>query len=241
MKKDAYHFPHFANARNDAKILKLRRIFGIEGYGIYFMLLEALREQTDFKLPLSSVEDMAYEWHSSKEKILSIINDFELFEIHNNRFFSPKLVLYLQPYFEKSQRARKAALKRWNNANALLEKSDSTASKVKEIKVNETKVEESKIKQTEQKKIEIKEMKSEAGNVNEDNDNIYAVFDSIDLINLFSFIKKCDVFNMSEHLFYKKWEEFRDHCVNHGDWSKEPGAYYRHFANWLRGQPDVLK
>jgi hypothetical protein len=144
MKKDAYYFPHFSNARNDAKLIKIRRVFGIEGYGIYFMLLEVLREQTEFKLPLSSIEDYAFEWHTSKEKILSIINDFELFDIIDNKFFSAKLVHYLQPYLEKSERARQAALKRWNNtkadANALQMHCTGNASKVKESKVKESKV-----------------------------------------------------------------------------------------------------
>jgi hypothetical protein len=55
MKKDAYYFPHYSNARNDAKLIKLRRVLGIEGYGLYFMLLEVLREQTDFQFPLNGV------------------------------------------------------------------------------------------------------------------------------------------------------------------------------------------
>lgn len=141
MKKDAYYFPHFSNARSDSKLLKIRRIFGIEGYGIYFMLLEVLREQTEFRLPIASIEDLAFEWHTSREKILSIINDFDLFEIQESLFFSPKQILYLQPYIEKSDRARSAALKRWDNANAdakaLQMQSAGNASKVKESKVKE--------------------------------------------------------------------------------------------------------
>lgn len=118
MKKDAYYFPHFCNARNDSKIIKLRRVLGIEGYGIYFMLLEILREQTDFKYPLAGIEDLSYEWHTSKEKIATVINDFGLFEIVDNDFFSAKLMFYLQPYIEKSERARLAAKKRWDTVNA---------------------------------------------------------------------------------------------------------------------------
>lgn len=144
MKKDAYYFPHFSNARNDAKLIKLRRVLGIEGYGLYFMLLEVLREQTEFKFPILGIEDLAYEWHISKEKIASVIKDFDLFEIHDNKFFSSKLIFYLQPYLEKSERARQAALIRWNNANAyanaLPEQSKCDASKVKETKEEETKL-----------------------------------------------------------------------------------------------------
>lgn len=144
MKKDAYYFPHYCNARNDSKIVKLRRVLGIEGYGIYFLLLEILREQTEFILPISIVEDLAYEWHVSKEKIESVICNFDLFDIENGYFMSKKLVLYLQPYIEKSQRARDAANTRWSNANAyanaLPEHSASNASKGKESKVKERKV-----------------------------------------------------------------------------------------------------
>lgn len=144
MKKDAYYFPHFSNARNDSKLIKLRRVLGIEGYGLYFMLLEVLREQTNFKFPILGIEDLAYEWHISKEKIASVIKDFDLFEIHDNKFFSSKLIFYLQPYLEKSERARHAALIRWKNANAyanaLQEHSKCDASKVEESKLNKSKI-----------------------------------------------------------------------------------------------------
>ena len=46
--KDAYYFPHDCNARNDPKILALRSVFGAEGYGVYWMLIEILREQPDY-------------------------------------------------------------------------------------------------------------------------------------------------------------------------------------------------
>ena len=134
MKKDAYYFPHYSNSRNDSKLIKLRRVLGIEGYGIYFMLLEVLRDQTEFTFSISGVEDLAYEWHTSKEKIYSVINDFGLFEINEQSFRSKKLILYLQPYIEKSDRARLAARKRWDSisdanayANALPEQTKSNA------------------------------------------------------------------------------------------------------------------
>ena len=62
MKKDAYYFPHFSNARNDSKIIKIRRILGLEGYAIYFMLLEILREQGDFKYPISGLDDLSFDF-----------------------------------------------------------------------------------------------------------------------------------------------------------------------------------
>jgi hypothetical protein len=111
MNKDAYYFPHFSNARNDSKILKLRRVMGIEGYGMYFLLLEVLRDQTDFKMSLESLEDLAYEWHTSKEKLASVVANFELFQIDNNNFFSPKFNEYLQPYLEGKKNKKIAGIK----------------------------------------------------------------------------------------------------------------------------------
>lgn len=51
MSKDAYYFPHDSNARNDRLMLLLRAKFGGAGYGNYFMIVEMLREEDNFKLP----------------------------------------------------------------------------------------------------------------------------------------------------------------------------------------------
>lgn len=123
MKKDAYYFPHFCNARNDQRIIKLRRVLGAEGYGFYFMLLEVLREQNDFTFPVAGLEDLSYEWHTSREKLVSVVRDFDLFVINEYSFFSEKLIEYLQPYLLRSKRASDASIKRWTNTNVLPEHS----------------------------------------------------------------------------------------------------------------------
>jgi hypothetical protein len=53
MGKDAYFFSHDANARNDPKMLAMRSVYGAEGYAWYFMLLEIMREQSNYKIPLN--------------------------------------------------------------------------------------------------------------------------------------------------------------------------------------------
>jgi len=119
MKKDAYYFPHYSNARNDRKIMKLRRILGLEGYAIYFMLLETLRDQTDFKFPIASIPELEFEFRTSKEKIMSVVNDFDLFTIDGNVFYSIQQVAYLQPYLQRTEQARLAAVTRWNKAKSM--------------------------------------------------------------------------------------------------------------------------
>ena len=61
MTKDAFYFPHFSNARNDRKLRRLRKELGIEGYGIYFMVLEVLRDQEGFKYPLEDLDLLSEE------------------------------------------------------------------------------------------------------------------------------------------------------------------------------------
>jgi len=85
------YFPHFSSARIDRKIKRLRKDLGIEGYGIYFMLLEILREQHDYKFPLSDIDLLSDEIGTSEAKILAVINSYELFQIdESNRFFVTK-------------------------------------------------------------------------------------------------------------------------------------------------------
>jgi hypothetical protein len=138
--KDAYYFSHDSNARNDAKCLRLRRVLGMEGYGIFWVLVEMLRESSDYKLPLSVIPDIAYETRVSEEKILAVINNFGLFEVEHDDFFSIRLIRSMEKMQLKSNKNRSNALKRWNNANALPSHSERNAlkeSKGKETKENE--------------------------------------------------------------------------------------------------------
>lgn len=130
MKKDAFYFPHFCNARHDRKIKRVVKELGVEGYGIYFMLLEVLREQTDFKFPMDDIDLLADEFGTSEQKVRTVICNYQLFDVdEQHRFFSMKLVFYLQPYLEKSERARIAANTRWEatKQKQLKEPSDANA------------------------------------------------------------------------------------------------------------------
>lgn len=151
MKKDAFYFPHFANARHDRKLKRVQKDLGLEGYAIYFQLLEVLREQLDYKYPLQDVDLLADEMGTSEPKIKTVICNYDLFNLDNdNNFFSIKQLYYLQPYIEKTQRARLAANKRWENVKnetndmQMHNKCITNAMQVKESKLKETKVKETK-------------------------------------------------------------------------------------------------
>jgi hypothetical protein len=145
MNKEGYYFPHFCNARQDRKIRKLRKDFGIEGYGIYFMLLETLREQHDLMYPLEDIDLLAEEFKVEEYKVKDTIYNYELFEIdEEQKFFSPKMLVYLEPYFrmkrQRSEAGKASAIsKGFNDRSTTVEQK-----KRKENKVNESKEEESK-------------------------------------------------------------------------------------------------
>jgi hypothetical protein len=148
MKKDAYYFPHFSNARHDRKLKRVIKDLGIEGYGIYFMVLEVLRDQQDFKYPVADIDLLADEFGTSESKLSVVIKNYDLFEVdEQSNFFSTKQALYLQPYIERTEKARNMARKRWDNVKsqpkaipeAMPEHSLSNARKGKESKVKESK------------------------------------------------------------------------------------------------------
>lgn len=142
MKKDAYYFSHDSNARNDEKVIELRMDLGWEGYGLYWAIVEMLRDATGYKLK-NNAKRLNFELKADEELIHNIINNYELFEIDGDYFYSDSLMRRMEIKEKKIEQARKAANKRWgkkedeqsdSNADALDEQSDSNAIKGKEKK-----------------------------------------------------------------------------------------------------------
>ncbi len=108
------YFSHDSNARNADNILSLRMRMGAEGYGIYFMILERLREEPDY----SSVKDynmLAFDFRVGSDKVKTVVEDFGLFHFTGNgeRFYSESLLRRMQIKDEKTEKAKAAAAKRW--------------------------------------------------------------------------------------------------------------------------------
>lgn len=143
MPKEAYYFSHDSNARNDIKIIRLRRALGLEGYAIYFCLIEILREQKDHKLPLASVTDIAFDLRTSDEKLKAVISGYDLFIIEEEKFFSSRLLRSMEDYTEKKKKLSDAGKKgnslRWNGQLQLPELSTSSGSDNNPIALKEIK------------------------------------------------------------------------------------------------------
>lgn len=116
------YFNHDSNARNSSKLISVRMKYGAEGYGIYFMIIERLREEDDYS-SLADYERLAFDLRVESAKIKSIVEDFNLFEFTEDgkRFYSISLNKRMEFKDKKlnqlSEKGRRAAAKRWNNEN----------------------------------------------------------------------------------------------------------------------------
>lgn len=127
--KDVYYFSHDADAQDDPKIMVLIDQLQMEGYGIYWALIEKLRSAPEYKLPFSVCSSYAKRWSTSKQKVESVIQLFGLFVSENGMFYSASLKRRME---KKSEKARESALKRWgkdsiSDASALQTQSERNA------------------------------------------------------------------------------------------------------------------
>ena len=88
--KDAYYFSHDSNARNDQRLMKVRMKYGMEGYGIYFGIIEILREQAEYTLAFNDLESISFDLRVDLEKIEDVVSNYDLFVIDGHSMFYSK-------------------------------------------------------------------------------------------------------------------------------------------------------
>jgi hypothetical protein len=152
--KDAYYFSHDSNARHDPKILSMISVYGMAGYGWYWVIIEILREQEDYKFSITKEHSynaiamqLYIDCNAAKKFIDDCINEFELFVSDGQCFWSESLLERMQILADKRRKLSENAAKRWekqaqkndSNAIAMQLQCKSNASKVKESKVNNIK------------------------------------------------------------------------------------------------------
>ena len=141
MSKETFYFSHDYNARMDEKIKKLLQKHGMEGYGIFWAIIEDLYNNANALR--TDYDCIAYDLHTQIEKVKSVINDFDLFVIEDNYFYSLSVEKRLNERREKSEKARNLALRRWKkpenplpDANALPTQCQGNAIKERKGKEN---------------------------------------------------------------------------------------------------------
>ncbi|NDV84912.1 Lin1244/Lin1753 domain-containing protein [Bacteroides sp. 51] len=116
MKNDQY-FPHDATAGNNIKLMILIESEGARGYGVYWYLLEFLRQQAGYKGKLKMLDMLARRVKTTRAVVKRIITDYALFAIEGELFYSPGLVERMKPLDSKraakSEQCRRAAGSKW--------------------------------------------------------------------------------------------------------------------------------
>lgn len=141
--KEAYYFSHDGNARNDEKLLAVRMKYKWEGYGLFWAIVEKLRESTDYTLS-KDYNLIAFDLRTDASMIKSLIEDFGLFVFTEDGkyFYSERLSNSMKFKETKSKKASENALKRWakndSYTDVMQTHSDRNAIKRKESKVNES-------------------------------------------------------------------------------------------------------
>ena len=152
MGKDAYYFSHDANAHTDPKILKLRMALGWEGYGIYWAIIENLRNQETYSICESEFMFLTLSLAVDEAKLKQMLSkclEIKLLEISEGKVFSPSLLRRMEKADAIRDKRREAGAKGGKakaNAKAPLKQNSSKTlalkeSKGKEKKVNKTKEE----------------------------------------------------------------------------------------------------
>lgn len=114
----SYWLEHDYNAANDAKILFLRQQLGMEGYGIYWFIVEQL-VQAGGKLPLKVIPVLSMQSQTQESKVRAVVEGYELFRIEEEHFFSIRLNRHIDTRKEFSEMGKIGAEKRWKNRGAI--------------------------------------------------------------------------------------------------------------------------
>jgi hypothetical protein len=139
----ALYFPHDCNAHEDMRIIELRMDFGWEAYGLFWAILEVMRLADNYSIPNNS-KTLAFKFHLEHAKLQAIIDrclELNLLTEQDNMLYCKELNDRMTAVESRSASAKKAAQKRWSNANAMQTHSEGNAvnkRKVNKIKEKET-------------------------------------------------------------------------------------------------------
>lgn len=112
--KESQYLTHDFGARNDPKLLRLQMDLRGEGIAVYWCLVEMLWEQGGY-LPLDyGIIAFTLRW-TSEEVVRRVVEDFDLFSVEEDRFFSPSALRRIQKT-QKVRESRAAAGKKGGSA-----------------------------------------------------------------------------------------------------------------------------
>lgn len=142
------YFPHSSNARNTDKLINLRMQHKAAGYGVYFMILERLREEPEY-MSVKDYNMIAFDLRVDASLIKSVVEDFGLFVFTEDGkyFYSESFKQRMEIMDSKSKKlseaGKKGNEKRWGKQSDFIATQSppdchpiKKASQIKENKIN---------------------------------------------------------------------------------------------------------
>lgn len=169
MAKKTFYFPHDGNARNDDRIIAVRMRHKMEGYGVYFAILERILESSNY-MCAKDYNLIAFDLHVGAELIKSIVENFGLFKFTEDGefFYSESFNDRMKPLEnireQRSLAGKKSAEKRAkNNGSSTVVQRSLTEKATEESIVDNSIEKETSTKVDEKKKAEeLKRLEEEA-------------------------------------------------------------------------------
>lgn len=103
-------------------VMRLRMSHGCGGYGVYYMLMERLRQEPGY-IGECDYNTLSYMFGADAELVRAVVEDFGLFVLTDDgmHFYSPELMESMKVKDAKKTKARESARARWNKKPASTE------------------------------------------------------------------------------------------------------------------------
>ncbi len=109
------YFSHDYKARHDRKLVTLLMKKGVEGIGVFWCIIEMLYEEGG-RINTNEYERITFELRTSYDIVKSVVEDFKLFKIVDEQFYSESVIDRLKQRSDKSAKARESISKRWEKS-----------------------------------------------------------------------------------------------------------------------------
>lgn len=126
------YFSHDSNARNDEKIIRLRMRHKSAGYGVYFMILERMRDENNY-MCAKDYNLIAFDLREDAALVKSVVEDFGLFVFtEDGKYFYSESFLNRMKKKEdvnerRSMSGKRGANSRWKGKNTDTDSKEPTA------------------------------------------------------------------------------------------------------------------
>lgn len=201
MEKKQSYFSHDSNARNSEKLIRLRMRHKAAGYGVFFMILERLREEPNY-MSVKDYNVIAFELREDASLIKSVVEDFGLFvftedgKYFYSESFSRRMGIKDEEKTRRSEAGKKGMARRWANAEKTAEKSEEDNTVITLLSENNnngvTTVENSITSKVKKRKVKNNKEKSPKGDTKKDGLSLPSPVknDPVDFVGLQSYFNE---------------------------------------------------